>query len=338
MSKLIPILWQMGLHIGMYNYLTIPESYKYILGIRNNIAIFDLQQIYHQIRIATSFLYHLGRQYSFLLFTHSTIENMPVYVKLFLIHVINIQQRQAFTELKWSYGQLSNAFTQIQLLLTIIYYLDVKASKKRRRRSIKHSEGYNFYQLMQHLLFFTIYKRLEGVSWLDTYNSVARYWRMFYFFKFYSFLRDIPDALLYINNNNNILPTVEAETSQIPAVVVGSNAITMHASYVITSNTISYVIGVFYFMLFISSFKYGLSQVITELGKHPDSSYNFFIDFFTTKDTYLDRGLEDLRRFDKNRRKFKKAQSEIKRINKNKTTNKLNTQTRIQPSQIKTSV
>jgi len=151
-------------------------------------------------------------------------------------------------------------------------------------------------------------------------------------------LRDIPDALLYINNNNNILPTVEAETSQIPAVVVGSNAITMHASYVITSNTISYVIGVFYFMFFISSFKYGLSQVITELGKHPDSSYNFFIDFFTTKDTYLDRGLEDLRRFDKNRRKFKKAQSEIKRINKNKTTNKLNTQTRIQPSQIKTSV
>ncbi len=254
MKYVYTLFFNLGLHIGTYSYLTLPESYKYLLGVRNNIAIFDLQQIYYQLRTVNSFLYELGRDKAFLLFFHSKIESLPIYFKLFLINIISMQYNHAFVEQKWSYGQLSNAKTQIDMLVSSLLYLDATGGDY----SII---GYSVYDLLYKLLFFTIYKRLEGVSWLDTYNSVRKYWRFFYFFKCYSFNKLLPEALLYINNKNFKVPTYEAESQSIPVVLVGNNAVECYASYVITSNNTSYLVSLFYFVLFLYSYNYGLASI-----------------------------------------------------------------------------
>jgi Ribosomal protein S2 len=258
MKYVYKLFFNLGLHIGTYNYLTLPESYKYLLGVRHNIAIFDLQQIYYQLRTINSFLYELGKKKSFLLFFHSKIESLPVYFKLFLINLISMQYNHAFVEQKWSYGQLSNSKTQIDMLVSSLLYLDATGGEY----SII---GYSVYDLLYKLLFFTIYKRLEGVSWLDTYNSVRKYWRFFYFFKFYSFNKLLPDALLYVNNKNFKVPTYEAESQSIPVILVGNNAVVCYASYVVISNNISYLVSLFYFVLFIYSYNCGLSSVYKRL-------------------------------------------------------------------------
>jgi ribosomal protein S2 len=261
MKFLSTLLTSLGIHIGTYNYLSTPESYKYILGVRNDIAIFDLQQIYYQIRTVNSFLYELGTSKSFLLFFHSKIEELPIYFKLFLLNLISMQHGHSFVEQKWSYGQLSNSVTQLQILLTSLFYLDAADD-----RDIKAS--YSLYDLLYRLLFFTIYKRLEGVSWLDTYNSVRKYWRFFYFFKCYSFSKLLPETLVYINASNFQVPTREADSQGIPVVLVGNNSVELVASYVVMSNTLSYVVSLFYFVLFLYSYNYGMMDVISRIKNH----------------------------------------------------------------------
>jgi hypothetical protein len=273
MKLLSTLLSNLGIHIGTYNYLTNPESYKYLLGVRNEIAIFDLQQVYYQIRTISSFLYELGSNRSFLLFFHSKIEELPIYFKLFLLNLISIQNGHAFVEQKWSYGQLSNATTQIQILLTSLFYLDAAETD-----NVKLS--YSLYDLLYRLLFFTIYKRLEGVSWLDTYNSVRKYWRFFYFFKCYSFSQLLPEALLYVNTSNFQVPTREADSQFIPVVLVGHNAVELVASYVISSNTISYVVSFFYFVLFLYSYNYGFLNVVDRI-KYTQSDTQLFHSFLS---------------------------------------------------------
>lgn len=273
MKLLASLLSNLGIHIGTYNYLTLPESYKYILGIRNDVVIFDLQQIYYQIRTVSSFLYELGTAKAFLLFFHSKIEELPIYFKLFLLNLISIQHGHAFVEQKWSYGQLSNAVTQIQILLTSLFYLDAADNSSTQN-------SYSLYDLLYRLLFFTIYKRLEGVSWLDTYNSVIRYWRFFYFFKCYSFSKLLPETLVYINTSNFKVPTREADSQSIPVVLVGNNSVELVASYVIMSNSISYVVCLFYFVLFIYSYNYGLLNYINSL-KYVKTDIELFNSFLS---------------------------------------------------------
>lgn len=273
MKFLSLLLRNLGLHIGVYNYLTIPDAYKYLLGIRNEIAIFDLQQIYYQIRTISSFLYELGNEKAFLLFLHSKSDELPIYLKLFLLNLINFQYDHAFVEQKWSYGQLSNATTQIQVVLTSLFYLDAADVD-----DVRYS--YSLYDLLYRLLFFTIYKRLEGVSWLDTYNSVRRYWRFFYFFKCYSFSKLLPESLVYINTSNFKVPIIEAESKSIPVVLVGNNAVELYASYVIMSNNISYIISLFYFTLFLYSYNYGVLNIIKKV-KYTKSKSDIFNSFLS---------------------------------------------------------
>jgi Ribosomal protein S2 len=268
MKFLSTLLSSLGIHIGTYNYLTNPESYKYLLGVRNEIAIFDLQQVYYQIRAVSSFLYELGTSGSFLLFFHSKVEELPIYFKLFLLNLISMQYRHGFVEQKWSYGQLSNATTQIQLLLTSLFYLDAIDTAENK-------VYYSLYDLLYRLLFFTIYKRLEGVSWLDTYNSVRKYWRFFYFFKCYSFSKLLPETLVYVNTSNFQVPTREADSQSIPVVLVGNNAVDLVASYVISSNTVSYVVSLFYLVLFLYSYNYGFFNILERI-KHTKSDIQVF--------------------------------------------------------------
>jgi ribosomal protein S2 len=277
MKYVFNLFFNLGLHIGTYNYLTLPKSYKYLLGVRNNIAIFDLQQIYYQLRTVNSFLYELGREKAFLLFFNSKIVSLPIYFKLFLLNIVSMQFNHAFVQQKWSYGQLSNSKTQIEMLVSTLFYLDAKGGEY----SII---GYSIYDLLYKLLFFTIYKRLEGVSWLDTYNSVRKYWRFFYFFKCYSFSKLLPDALVYINTKNFKVPTLEAESQFVPVVLVGSNAVECYASYVITSNNISYLVGLFYFVLFLYSYNYGLASFYKRITNksHGSDLVSSFISLMST--------------------------------------------------------
>lgn len=272
MQFLFILLSNLGIHIGTYNYLTNPAAYKYLLGVRNEIAIFDLQKIYYQIKTVNSFLYELGTEKAFLLFFHSKIEELPLYLKLFLINLVNFQYGHAFIEQKWSYGQLSNATTQMHVLLISLFYLDA-ADKDKIQAS------YSFYDLLYRLLFFTIYKRLEGVSWIDTFESVERYWRFFYFFKFYSFNKWLPDTLLYVNTLNFQVPSIEAASKFIPVVLVANNAVQFNASYLITSNTISYVVSLFYFALFLNSYRSGVLSLVDGIRsyKTPSEIFNSFL-------------------------------------------------------------
>ena len=268
MKFISALLWNLGLHIGTYNYLTTRETFKYILGIRNNIVIIDPQSIYFQLRTSTRFLNELGKQASFLIFFHSRIEFLPMYIKLFLLNLINIQHRQACVEQKWSYGQLSNHETQMKVLLTSLFYLDAGAQK--------NEEGYTMYELFYRLLFFTIYKRLEGISWMDTYDSVKKYWRFFYYFKFYSFTEWLPDSIVYINNKNFNIPIKEAESQSIPVIHIANNSIELNASYILISNNTGYLISIFYFVLFIYSYIYGFNSIYLKLNKKNKHKKKYF--------------------------------------------------------------
>jgi ribosomal protein S2 len=258
MKSIYNLLFSLGLHIGNYNYLSNLESYKYLLGTRNDVAIFDIQILFHQIRYTSLFLGELGKQKAFLLFYHSNIINFPIYLKFFLINLISLRYNQAFLDQKWSFGQLSNSSTQIRILFDSLFYLDTKSKKER-----KHV--YSIYELLHRILFFTIYKRLEGVSWDDTFDSVKKYWRLFYFFKYYSFCKVSPDCLLFINTNNLQIPTLEAESINIPTVLVGNNSINLKSSYLITSNNSSYLVSIFYFVLFLNNYNLGVLDIYKKI-------------------------------------------------------------------------
>lgn len=251
MNSIYNLLFSLGLHIGSYNYISNVESYKYMLGTRNDVAIFDAQILFYQIRNVSFFLNELGRHKSFLLFYHSDITNLPLYLRLFLINLISLRYNQAFLDQKWSFGQLSNSVTQVKNLFISLFYLDTKEENEMWY-------VYDIYTLLHRILFFTIYKRLEGVSWDDTFDSVKKYWRMFYYFKYYSFCKLTPDSLLYINANNLQIPTLEAESINIPTVLVANNTTNLKSSYLITSNSTSYLAGLFYFILFLHSYNLGL--------------------------------------------------------------------------------
>nr|YP_009118144.1 ribosomal protein S2 [Stachyamoeba lipophora]AJF22909.1 ribosomal protein S2 [Stachyamoeba lipophora] len=253
MNSIFGLLLNLGMHIGSYSHLTKTSNYIYLLGNRKNFSIIDIQSILYQIKRTLFFLKELGKINSFLLFYHSNIQHFPFYFKLFLVHFLNIRYKQGFVDQPWSYGQLSNLFTQIRHLFYTLFYLD--SDLKDNRKKIE----YSFYNLFHRLLFFTLYKRLTGVSWLSNFNSVKKFWRFFFFFKYYSFCKDFPDSFIYLNGNNSQIPIVEAETMHIPSILVSNTSISsVGSSYFILSNVSSLIITLFYFILFMNSYNYGL--------------------------------------------------------------------------------
>jgi hypothetical protein len=220
------------------------------VGIRYNVTIFDIQLLMYQIRNSLFFVRQLGYNNALLLLYHSNIVNFPIYFKLFLIDLLHLKNQHSFAYKKWSYGQLSNSFTQITKLFEILFYLDVSKDKE-------NHDDYSTYDILHRLLFFTLSKRLEGMSWIETFNSVYNYWRFFYFFQYYSLRRLQPDCFIYINTHNLVIPILEAEYLNIPTLLVANDSIDLKSSYLIVSNNMTYLNSVFYLSLFNSAYRMG---------------------------------------------------------------------------------
>lgn len=276
MKYIYKTLYSLGLHIGGYFFLTKPENYKYLLGSRGLFSIIDINTLFYQIKRSVTFLNELGKINGFLLFYYSNIDTCPYYLKMFLLNIIYYNFHHGFLDKKWSYGQLSNSFTQIGNLLSSLFYLDVKKSKKyfRYYKLVKKMKipithiNYEITILLYRILFFTINKRLEGMSWLETLDSVKNYWRFFSFFKYYSFLKNYPDCFIFLNKNNIMNPIIESKYMKIPSILITHDSSnTDLSSYLILSNTRSNIVNIFYIVLFLFSFQHGLLHKYKSIRK-----------------------------------------------------------------------
>jgi ribosomal protein S2 len=201
------------------------------------------------------------------LFYCYNISKHSYYLKLFLLNIIYYNFNQAFLDKQWSYGQLSNSFTQIRRLLTSLFYLDAKTKTRytKKNKIIKNTNKlithvrYDVCVLLYRILFFSINKRLKGMTWEETLNSVKDYWRFFNFFKYYSFLKNHPDCFICLNDSNILNPLFEAQYLNIPTVFVASDMINTNiSSYLIVSNSKSNIISIFYVILFLFSYQAGI--------------------------------------------------------------------------------
>jgi ribosomal protein S2 len=267
MKYIYNTLYSLGLHLGGYYFLTKTENYKFLIGYRNNISIIDINLLLFQIKKSVLFLNEIGKLNGFLLFYCYNISKHSYYLKLFLLNIIYYNFNQAFLDKQWSYGQLSNSFTQIRRLLTSLFYLDAKTKTRytKKNKIIKNTNKlithvrYDVCVLLYRILFFSINKRLKGMTWEETLNSVKDYWRFFNFFKYYSFLKNHPDCFICLNDSNILNPLFEAQYLNIPTVFVASDMINTNiSSYLIVSNSKSNIISIFYVILFLFSYQAGI--------------------------------------------------------------------------------
>lgn len=259
-------IYSLGLHIGSYQFLTKTENYKYLIGFRKGISIIDVNILYYQIKKSMMFLNKMGELNGFLLFYYSNIERCPFHLRLFLLGTIYYLNNHGFIHNKWTYGLLSNSFTHMRRLISNLFFLDVKggiatsSDRKaiRKKYKIPVHVGYDIVQLLYRVLFFTLNKRLEGMSWSETLNSVRNYWRLLDFFKYYSFKKFHPDCFVCLNDTTIYNPILEAQYLKIPTVLVTSDSVNTNlSSYLVLSNNKSIIVSVFYIMLFLFSYQIG---------------------------------------------------------------------------------
>lgn len=266
MRYIYKTIYSLGLHIGNHSFLTKTENYKFLIGYRKGISIIDVNLLYYQIKKSVLFLNKIGELNGFLLFYYSNIDRCPFYLKLFLLNAIYYSNNHGFIHSKWTYGLLSNSFTHMRYLISNLFYLDVKGgtnfTQKDKKIKKKYKApihvGYDIVKLLYRILFFTLSKRLDGMEWLETLESVKNYWRLLDFFKYYSFIKSHPDCFICLNNTNIYNPILEAQYLKIPSVLVTSDsANTNNSSYLVMSGNKSNITNVFYVMLFLFSYQIG---------------------------------------------------------------------------------
>jgi len=280
-KNLIYILSNLGVHIGHSIQETKSENISTIKGIINNTSIIDLQLTVFYLKRNLFFIQKLGSISGNILFYSSNIHNYNNHLKSYLINLLVFKEKQSFFSEKWKNGCFSNYKTQVIDILNMIDFLDLKnqntIKKKRispkgyriylnKTNRVTQFKKYNFLKFrMLHWLDFLIQiifvkkkKKIVGLNWYQEWKRINKYWRFYYYFKFYNNFLKWPDLCVLTNHLNRDSIVSEINRKKIPTIgLLDSNTKGTGLSYYIPSNDDSFLILLFYFRLFINSYKQG---------------------------------------------------------------------------------
>lgn len=275
---LLTTLLELGVHIGHIKNLTLSINNENVLGTRHGFDIIDIRKSVWSLKNTLSFLYNIGKDHGLLLFHYTSLDQYHFYIRLLLINLIVNESHQSFFDERWSFGQLSNfKIHAVQLLNQLFFSTEQKSTKKEKGRRSRYKRkfidfksraiqvlnnvDYNelrFLDLLLRVLFYTYFKRIEGIEWENHFAKMNKYWRFFIFFKFFKSFLTMPDVLILVNPDNVKAPIIESVSLKIPVVsLVDTNTSLYGITYPVYTNDDSIIVAFFYFKLFLNSYTLG---------------------------------------------------------------------------------
>ena len=244
--KLLNIFYELGVHIGEKKNKLFSHNNYFVVGIRNNLSIIDLDSTLFTVKKACFFLKALGSRNAHLFFHYTNLYSLDKKIVSFFIYHI-YQNKHSFVFNNWKYGLLSNYSMHASDIISELF----------PEKKVKNT---NFTSLLFKLIFFTFEKQEKGIEWSKHLYSIKKFWRFFSFYSFYRNLNVLPDVSIIINSNKVITPIKESNSLKIPVVgLVDTDINSKYFTYPIFSNDNSFLIASFFFMLFINSYKAGNS-------------------------------------------------------------------------------
>jgi small subunit ribosomal protein S2 len=243
---LTKILYELGVHIGESTNKVYPINSFFILGKRNYLHIIDIQITIFFLKKACFFVRSLGLKNSNLFFYYTNIISLDKRIVSFFIYHL-YKNNHSFVFNSWRHGLFSNFYTQALDVL-----IDLFPEKRESNYYFK------FTSLLLKMIFFSLQTREVGTTWQIHLKNINKYWRFFSFYCFFKNLNILPETSIIMNSNNLISPIKECSFLKIPVVgITDTNSISNYFTYPIPSNDNSFIIAVFFFILFINCYQKG---------------------------------------------------------------------------------
>jgi len=240
------LLLQIGVHIGEFTNKIYPINSFFILGKRNHLHIIDIQITIFFLKKACFFIQSLGIKNSNLFFYYTNIASLDKRIVSFFIYHL-YKNNHSFIFNSWRHGLFSNFYTQALDIL-----IDLFPEKR------ESNYNFRFTTILLKMIFFSLQTREVGTKWYTHLKNIIKYWRFFSFYSFFKNLNILPEVAIIMNSNNVLSPVKECSFLKIPVVgLVDTNTISNYFSYPIPSNDDSFIIAVFFFILFINCYKKG---------------------------------------------------------------------------------
>ena len=245
--KLTQLLFELGMHIGEHKSKVFNVNSFFLLGVRKNLHIIDLNVTVYFLKNACNFLKNLGSKQSYLFFYYTNLSNLDKrLISFFIFHLY--RSNHSFLFNNWKHGLLSNYNMQASDVL-----VDLFPGKNSIKSNIK------FTSLLFKMIYFSFNTREAGMRWFKHLKVIKKYWRFFVFYCFFKNLNSLPDVAIIMNANKMITPVKECNSLKIPVVgVVDSDSKSNFFTYPIPGNDNSFLIAAFLFILFINCYKKGL--------------------------------------------------------------------------------
>lgn len=281
------MLLSLGVHIGHLKIVTPPHNHFFLLGDRHQIEVLDLKSIVYSLRNVSSFFYELGKINADLLFHITSLHIYNLNLKFFFVHLITVLYKHRFFDEKWSFGQFSNFRTHaLQLMYRLFFtehnsfkfYKRIKSRFRfkrhliwvRRKKRIRTFKKYTkfrvffslqsvtFIDLLVRVVFYSYFKRIEGVSFELHFASVLKFFKFVLLFKYFRNFLIMPDAFVLSNSDKLHSPIIEMSGYRIPVIsLVDSNSNLYGISYPVYSNDDNILLLIFYFKLFLKLYSWG---------------------------------------------------------------------------------
>lgn len=259
-SSIIAVLLNLGVHVG-HRRTNYENSYlnTFLYIVKNKYSIIHLKKTIFFLKKALFFLKSVGLANGSLLFYYSDLYNYSDEIKLLFVNMIVEKGDQSFFDQQWSFGLISNFKVQANQILNQLFYV----KKSNKINVLLDKENFNlsnirWIDLLCRIIYFTNIKYISGISWNDHLKRIYKFWRFFIFFKFFRNFINFPDTIILSNPRKINSLYVESIGSKIPIIsLVDSDYINRSINYIIPSNDDSILITLFFFKLFLNSYKLG---------------------------------------------------------------------------------
>lgn len=248
--RLHKLLIQLGCHLGhtaskqIDNRLPVISSNKYIF--------FNMFHTISSLQRASLFIKLLGSFNANLLIHSTQLYKFPIEYRLFYVNICT-DHRLSIVENKWVYGQISNIITQALKIIEQLFFIQVKSI------NTTSNKNPNFLDILYRVIFFSHYKKIEGVNWVNHFTKIVKYWRLLHSYKFFKNFRQIPDGLILVNPSNVIAPLREMNLYYVPIIsTVDSNQTIKGITYPIYMNDDSILLNFFLLKILVKSYQKGV--------------------------------------------------------------------------------
>lgn len=282
MRSVSPLVYlnSLGIHLGHSNLETNSFMYNNIICVVHQNDIINFSKSIFSLRRVLSVVRLYGSLNARLLFHTTNLHLYNVYIRLYLVNLLVLENRHSFFDEQWSFGQLTNFSNQCYRVLNRLFYYKDRLTLSREKvnpvlsfnrsfperlkdlRALRYFNNIHWLDLLNRIIFYTVYKRIVGVSWSVHVVKMDKFWKLFKFYKFFKNFVSFPDIFLLCDPTNSNLPKIESSSNLIPVIsIVDSNSKPQQVTYPLYSNDDSVLLVLFYFSIFCNSYNLGKLKV-----------------------------------------------------------------------------